>query len=235
MNRIGNVMGRRLGRRIGQLYLGLVLYGVSMAMMIESDLGLNPWDVFHEGLTERVGLSFGVVTMIVGAAVLLLWLPLRQRPGLGTVSNVVVIGLAVDAALAWLSTPPTLAARIALLVGGVVLNGLATGMYIGARMGPGPRDGLMTGWVARHPRTSVRLVRTVIELTVLGSGWLLGGSVGLGTLFYALSIGPLVQVFLPICTVPPDRATSSDAGYDSAPITGRDGAPAPVSAPAAGS
>ncbi|WFE29365.1 hypothetical protein O7623_09305 [Solwaraspora sp. WMMD791] len=198
----GHGTGRRLPRRLGQLYLGLVLYGVSMAMMIESQLGLNPWDVLHQGLAGQTGLSFGTVTVITGAFVLLLWIPLRQRPGLGTVSNVLVIGIAVDVSLALLPSPAAIAVRVPLLVGGIVLNGLATGLYVGARLGPGPRDGLMTGWVARHPRHSVRLVRTVIELTVLGAGWLLGGTAGLGTVLYAVAIGPLVQLFLPLCTVP---------------------------------
>jgi uncharacterized membrane protein YczE len=199
---IGN-RGNRLPRRLVQLFGGLVLYGVSMALMVESTLGLDPWDVFHQGLTRRTGLSFGTVTILVGAVVLLLWIPLRQRPGVGTVSNVVVIGLAVDAALALLPTVEGLPARLAFLAGGIVLNGMATGLYIGARLGPGPRDGLMTGFVARHPSRSIRLVRTVIELTVLWFGFLLGGTVGLGTVAYALAIGPLAHVFIPLFTVPP--------------------------------
>lgn len=190
----------RMARRLTQLYLGLILYGVSMALMIRSELGLDPWDVFHQGLAERVGLSFGTVTILVGALVLLLWIPLRQRPGIGTLSNVVVIGLAVDAALAVLPAPGHLGLRLPMLLAGVVLNGLATGAYIGAGLGPGPRDGLMTGWV-RRTGGSVRLVRTVIEVTVLSVGWLLGGTVGLGTVLYALTIGPLVHVFLPPLTV----------------------------------
>lgn len=184
------------GHRLGQLYAGLVLYGISMALMIRSGLGLDPWDVFHQGIATRTGLSFGTVTIAVGAAVLVLWIPLRQRPGLGTLSNVVVIGLAVDAALAVLDRPGSLVARMFLLAAGIVLNGVATGCYIGAGLGPGPRDGLMTGWV-RRSGGSVRLVRTVIEVTVLGIGWLLGGTVGLGTVAYAISIGPLVHVFIP--------------------------------------
>lgn len=188
-------------RRLLQLYLGLVLYGVSMALMIESNLGLDPWDVFHQGVADRSGLSIGVVTIIVGALVLLAWIPLRQRPGVGTVSNVVVIGLAVDAALAALPAPDPLPVRIAFLVAGVALNGVATAAYIGARLGPGPRDGLMTGLVRRTGR-SVRLVRTSIEVTVLAVGWLLGGTVGVGTVVYALAIGPLVHVLLPRLEVP---------------------------------
>jgi uncharacterized membrane protein YczE len=199
---IGNLRDR-LSRRLVQLFAGLVLYGVSMALMIESALGLDPWDVFHQGLAERTGLSFGTITIIVGAAVLLLWIPLRQRPGIGTVSNVVLIGLAVDAALALLPAPDALALRITFLVSGIVLNGVATGLYIGARLGPGPRDGLMTGYVALRPGRSIRLVRTVIEVTVLAIGFLLGGTVGIGTVAYALAIGPLAHVFIPLFTVPP--------------------------------
>jgi uncharacterized membrane protein YczE len=199
---IGNLRDR-LSRRLVQLFVGLVLYGVSMALMIESALGLDPWDVFHQGLAERTGLSFGTITIIVGAAVLLLWIPLRQRPGIGTVSNVVLIGLAVDAALALLPAPDALVLRITFLVSGIVLNGVATGLYIGARLGPGPRDGLMTGYVALRPGRSIRLVRTTIEVAVLAIGFLLGGTVGIGTVAYALAIGPLAHVFIPLFTVPP--------------------------------
>ncbi|MEV0328543.1 hypothetical protein CA850_02550 [Micromonospora echinospora] len=193
----------RLPRRLVQLYGGLALYGVSMAFMIESSLGLDPWNVLHEGVARRTGLSFGTVTILAGVLVLLLWVPLRQRPGLGTVSNVLVVGLVIDASLALLPDVRPIAARGALLVAGVLLNGLATALYLGARFGPGPRDGLMTGYVARHPGRSVRLVRTVIEVTVLALGWLLGGTVGVGTVAYALGIGPLTQAFLPLVTVAP--------------------------------
>jgi uncharacterized membrane protein YczE len=191
---------RNPARRLPQLIGGLALYGVSMAMQIRSGLGLNPWDVLHEGLTEQTPLSFGVITAITGVIVLLLWIPLRQRPGVGTVANVLVIAVVVDVALALLPAPEALAARIALLVGGVVLNGVATAAYVGARLGPGPRDGLMTGLSARTGR-SVRLVRTCIELVVLACGWLLGGTVGVGTVLYALAIGPLTQAFLPLFAV----------------------------------
>ncbi|MER7460459.1 hypothetical protein [Micromonospora sp. NPDC126480] len=201
MAQIGNLRYRPT-RRLTQLYAGLVLYGVSMALMIRSGLGLDPWDVFHQGLAELTGLSFGTVTIAVGALVLLLWIPLRQRPGLGTVSNVVVIGLVVDATLPLLPENLPLPARAALLATGIVANGAATGLYIGARLGPGPRDGLMTGFVARRPGFSIRLVRTTIEITVLALGWLLGGTVGVGTVAYALTIGPLTQFFLPRTTIP---------------------------------
>jgi uncharacterized membrane protein YczE len=189
-----------LARRLVQLYVGLALYGGSMALQIRAALGLDPWDVFHQGLTRHVGLSFGTITMIVGAAVLLLWIPLRQRPGLGTISNVFGIGLSVDAALSVLPTLHSVPVRIFVLMAGIVLNGVAGGLYIGARFGPGPRDGLMTG-ICRRTGRSVRLVRTGIEVTVLVAGVLMGGSVGVGTVAYALAIGPLVQIFLPLFTV----------------------------------
>jgi uncharacterized membrane protein YczE len=194
---IGNA---RLTRRLIQLQAGLVLYGVSMALMIEARLGLDPWDVLHQGLSHRTGLRFGWVVIGVGALVLLAWVPLRQRPGIGTVCNVIVIGLAVDAAVALLPTPHPLALRVGYLVGGVFANGVATGLYIGARLGPGPRDGLMTGVVRRYGG-SIRVVRTAIEVTVLVTGWLLGGSVGAGTLLYAVAIGPLAHAFIPLLSV----------------------------------
>ena len=192
---------RRLTRRVLQLFAGLALYGASMAVMIESALGLNPWDVFHQGLAEVTGLTFGVVVLLVGVPVLLLWIPLRQRPGFGTIANLVVIGFVADATLALLPTAHGIPERVGYLVGGILLNGVATGMYIGSRLGPGPRDGLMTGISARFPRLSLRLVRTTIELSVLGVGFLLGGTVGVGTIAYALAIGPLAQLFLPLFTV----------------------------------
>jgi uncharacterized membrane protein YczE len=167
-----------------------------MGMMVESHLGLDPWDVFHDGVATRLPLSFGMVVIVTGLVVLLLWIPMRQMPGLGTVANAVVIGLATDATLTLLPTPDALGTRSALLVGGVVLNGLAGALYIGAQLGPGPRDGLMTGLV-RRTGLSVRLVRTSLEVTVLAIGFLLGGTVGLGTVLYALAIGPLLQLFLP--------------------------------------
>ena len=190
----------RSARRLVQLAAGLFLYGWSMAMMLQADLGLPPWDVLHQGLTHYLPLSFGMVTIIVGAIVLLLWIPLRQWPGLGTVANVFVIGIAVDLGLAVMSVPDSLPARIALLAGGLVLNGLAGAAYIGSIFGPGPRDGLMTGLAARTGG-SLRLIRTAIELTVLGIGFLLGGTIGIGTLLYAVGIGPLVQFFLPAVAV----------------------------------
>ncbi|CAL9578472.1 hypothetical protein SUDANB6_05014 [Streptomyces sp. enrichment culture] len=197
-------MSRRphLTRRLAQLYGGLTLYGASSALLVRSGLGLEPWNVLHQGLAERTGLSMGLVLTVVGAVVLLLWVPLRQRPGLGTVSNVLVIGAAMDATLAVAPDAHGLPARIASMVAGIVLNGAATGLYIAARFGPGPRDGLMTGL---HLRTglSVRLVRTAVEITVVATGLALGGSAGVGTLLYAVSIGPLAQVFLRVFAVPP--------------------------------
>lgn len=196
----------RLPRRLVQLTVGLWLYGASMAMVIRGALGLDPWDVFHAGVMTHVGLSFGTVVIAVGALVLLLWIPLRQMPGLGTVANVVLIGVATDVTLAMLTAPDALLPRAALLVGGVVLNGLAGALYIGAQLGPGPRDGLMTG-LARRTGRSIRLVRTSLEVTVLVAGFLLGGQVGLGTVLYAVAIGPLVQLFLPWTIVELDVPT----------------------------
>jgi uncharacterized membrane protein YczE len=181
-------------RRLLNLYVGLILFGLSLGLMIESGLGLGPWDVFHQGLAQHLHLSFGWIVIAVSAVVLLAWIPLRQRPGVGTISNVVLVGAAADAALAVLPTPTALAARSAVLVAGIVLNAVATGMYVGAGLGPGPRDGLMTGLAQRG--ISIRLARTSIEVSVLGAGWLLGGAVGVGTVLYALSIGPLVQFYL---------------------------------------
>jgi uncharacterized membrane protein YczE len=186
----------RMPRRLTQLLAGLVLYGVSMAMMVQSFLGLDPWDVFHFGVARWLPVSFGTVVIIVGLVVLLAWIPLRQMPGLGTIANTVVIGLATDWGLSWIERPDDLATRGLLMVGGVVLNGLAGALYIGAQLGPGPRDGLMTG-LARRTGWSLRLVRTGIEVTVLAVGFALGGIVGLGTVLYALAIGPLLQMFLP--------------------------------------
>ena len=200
MRRTGN-----LTRRVIQLFAGLVLYGVSMSFMVESGLGLNPWDVFHQGLSKATGISFGWVVILLGIPILLLWIPLRQRPGFGTLANLVVIGFVVDGALAVLPAGEAIPARIGYLVGGILMNGFATGLYIGSQFGPGPRDGLMTGIHARFPRLSIRLVRTTIEVAVLAIGFLLGGTVGIGTVAYALAIGPLVHLFIPLCTVEPRR------------------------------
>lgn len=188
---------RSLVARLIQLNVGLFLYGFTMAMLVESTLGLDPWDVFHEGITNHVPLTFGQVVIATGAVVLVLWIPLRQMPGVGTVLNVVVIGLAADFGIAVIAQPDEMWLRILLLVGGVVGNAFAGALYIGAALGPGPRDGLWLGLVRRTGR-SVRLWRTVIEVTVLAVGFVLGGTVGVGTVLYALAIGPLVQMFLPL-------------------------------------
>jgi uncharacterized membrane protein YczE len=208
---------RRLPRRLTQLAVGLVLYGVSMGLMIRGTLGLDPWDVFHSGVTSHLPLSFGAVVTLVGFVVLLAWIPLRQAPGLGTIANVLVIGAATDATLALVPQAHGLLLRgVLTIVGGVLLNGVAGAMYIGAQLGPGPRDGLMTG-ISRRTGLSIRLVRTVQEITVVVVGFALGGSVGLGTVVYALSIGPLVQHLLPKLVVRldvPQRAPSPAAAED---------------------
>jgi len=201
---VAQLRAGRLGRRLPQLYVGLVLYGVSLAMMVRADLGLAPWDVLHSGLAGLVPLTMGQVIVVLSFVVLLLWIPLREVPGLGTVSNAVVIGVALDATLALVDAPGARWVRCALLLGGVLLNGLATALYIGSQFGRGPRDGLMTGLHRRTGR-SLRLVRTGLEVTVVLLGLLLGGVAGLGTVLYALAIGPLTQALLPLCTVPLTR------------------------------
>lgn len=190
----------QLPRRLVQLVIGLFLYGASMALVIRAGLGVIPWDVLHTGLIRHIPTSFGTMTIIVSLLVLLVWIPLRQRPGLGTVLNAFLVGLAADLTL-WLVDPADgLILQVPLLVVGIVLNGFATALYIGSQLGPGPRDGLMTG-LSRVSGRSIRLVRTVLEVTVVTIGWLLGGTVGLGTVLYAVAIGPLAQGMLPWCTV----------------------------------
>src|SRR6185436_15593623 len=186
-------------RRLTQLFAGLVLYGFSDALMLLAGLGVDPWDVFHQGLSRRFGLGVGTWAIIVGAVVLALWIPLRQRPGFGTLSNVIVVGAVIDLCMATIPAPHGLTLRTIFLLFGVGLNGVATGAYIGAGLGPGPRDGLMTGLAARGH--SIRVVRTGIELTVLALGALLGGTVGIGTVAYALLIGPLAHMFVPLFEV----------------------------------
>ncbi|MBB5869338.1 putative membrane protein YczE [Allocatelliglobosispora scoriae] len=189
----------RLARRLVQLYAGLLGYGISMALMVEAGLGNQPWDVLHQGAAGLTGISIGTVAIVVGALVLLCWIPLRQRPGLGTISNILVIGPTLDIVMVALPTPHGWALRVAYLLMGIVLCGFASGLYIGANLGPGPRDGLMTGLAARG--YSVRVVRTAIEITVVAIGFLLGGVFGLGTLLYAVTIGPLAHVFIPMFTI----------------------------------
>jgi uncharacterized membrane protein YczE len=194
-------------RRLVQLYIGLITFAFGEVLILEAALGVIPWDVLHQGLVNHFGLTVGQWSIIVGAIVLLLWIPLRERPGLGTVSNVFVIGFFVDVFLAVVPTPGALWLRIVFLLAGIIINGVATAAYIGARLGPGPRDGLMTGLV-RRTGGSVRLVRTGIEVAVVIVGWLLGGNLGLGTVAFALLIGPVVHVFLPRLTVagsPPEH------------------------------
>lgn len=218
MTSLQQLQAGRLPRRLAQLTLGLALYGWSMAMMVRSQLGLAPWDVLHFGLAGRLPLSFGEVTIVVGALVLVLWLPLRQWPGLGTVANVVVIGVVSDVGLRLLAEPGSLVVRALLLLGGILLNGLAGGLYIGSQLGPGPRDGLMTG-IAHRTGWSIRLVRTGIEVTVLAVGWALGGVVGIGTVVYAALIGPIVHLVLPLVTValPQPALASANGSTTSAP------------------
>jgi uncharacterized membrane protein YczE len=207
---------RRLVRRVSQLEIGLVIYGISMALLVRSGLGVMPWDVFHQGLQRRLGGSLGMWSAIVGAVVLLLWIPMRERPGFGTVCNVIVIAFAVDRALDVIPSVDAMWLRIALVPAGIALNALATALYIGARLGPGPRDGLMTGLVRRTGR-SVRLVRTSIEVAVVLTGWALGGTLGVATVAYALAVGPLVHVLLPLLTVRPAVPVSAPATVAATP------------------
>jgi uncharacterized membrane protein YczE len=197
--------------------VGLYLYGFSMALMVLAGLGLDPWDVFHQGLSMRTGMSIGLASAVTGVVVLLAWIPMRNRPGVGTIANIVVLAVAVDSTLAWLPAPSAMGVRVAFLVGGVVLNAIASVLYVGAGLGPGPRDGLTTGLVHRTGR-SVRLIRTTIEVIVVGTGWLLGGNVGVGTVLYALGIGPLIQVVLRL--VP--RKLLAVSGWGSVLSTQRD-------------
>lgn len=218
--------------RLAALFAGLWLYGFSMAVMIRAAVGLDPWDVFHQGVTRQVPMSFGTVTVLTGAVVLLAWIPLRQWPGVGTVSNVVLVGVSVDMGLWLLPDWESMPVRVGAMALAVVLNALASVLYIGAGLGPGPRDGLMTG-LARRTGWPIRRVRTILEVTVLSTGWLLGGSVGLGTVVYALAIGPLIQLMIPLVTgrlpgfdTPPPRQSAEAVR---GPAGGDDG-PAPSSA-----
>ncbi|MFH8435031.1 YitT family protein [Streptomyces sp. NPDC018007] len=216
----------RLTRRLVQLYVGLALYGASSALLVRAGLGLEPWGVLHQGLAELTGISIGLVSIAVGAVVLLLWIPMRQRPGLGTVSNVFVVGLAMDGTLALVGDVDGLGFRVPVMALGIVLNGAATGLYIAARFGPGPRDGLMTG-LHRVTGRSIRLVRTAIEVAVVATGFLLGGSLGAGTVAYALAIGPLAQLFLRMFALPEPAvpAAAAAAGRPSAPAPGAGSGP----------
>ncbi|GAA2868813.1 YczE/YyaS/YitT family protein [Paenarthrobacter ilicis] len=204
-------------RRISQLLIGLAMYGISLAMFIRAGLGLDPWDVFHQGLAQKTGYSIGVVVIAVSFLVLLLWIPLRQMPGIGTIANAVLVGLFADLGLLLIPAFSHLGGQVAMLAGAVILNGIASACYIGARFGPGARDGLMTGLV-RRTGWSVRVVRTGIEVLVLAVGFFLGGSVGVGTVVYALAIGPIVQVLLPLFMVPEkEKGTAPTEVVEAAP------------------
>jgi uncharacterized membrane protein YczE len=189
------VSGRNLRRRLVQLNVGLVMFGVGIALMLRSELGLPPWDVLHQGLAEQFGLSVGMWSIVISFLVLLLWLPLRERYGIGTVLNAIIIGVVIDVASLFIPQPESTLIDTVMLVGGILLIGLASGMYIGANLGPGPRDGLMTAVARRGP--SIRATRWGLEIVVLIIGILLGGTFGVGTIAFALFIGPLVQLFLP--------------------------------------
>lgn len=199
-------------QRLVRLYVGLGGFGASLALMLRARLGLGPWDVLHQGIARHLGVQIGWVTIGVSVLVMLAWIPLRQRPGLGTLSNAVIVGLVVNGALDVLPTPGLLIWRVLWLAAGIGLNALATACYIGAGLGPGPRDGLMTGIAARGH--SLRVVRTLIELSVLAIGFVLGGTVGVGTLAYALSIGPLTQLLLPRLSVAERTSTEGERADD---------------------
>jgi len=189
---------RRL-RRTVQLLAGLVMFGVTAAMLVLGGLGLDPWDVLHQGLSRTFGLGIGTWAILISCVVLALWWPLRQRPGIGTVANATIVGAVMDLVLSLVHPPHVLWARLVLMLGGVAGNGIATGLYVGAGLGPGPRDGLSIGIAARG--RSLRVVRTCIEATVLVTGILLGGTVGVGTVVYALSIGPITHVTIPALAI----------------------------------
>jgi len=190
----------RMPLRLTQLFVGLTLYGLSIALMIHGGLGAMPWDVLHVGLAGRLPFAIGVIMVSVSILVLLAWMPLRQMPGLGTIANALWIGVAADIVLRLLPVAAGLPWQLAYMGSGIVLNALATAMYIGSQLGPGPRDGLMTG-ISRVTGRSLRLARTAIEVVVVAAGWLLGGVVGVGTLLYAVAVGPLTQFFLPYLTI----------------------------------
>lgn len=180
--------------RIPGLALGLAMFGAGIGLNIRANLGLSPWDAFHQGIALRTPLSVGLVTIGVSVVVLLGWIPLRQRPGLGTLLNATLVGVMIDLTLFVVGETETLWLRVLYLVGGIGMVAIGSGLYIGSRLGPGPRDGIMTGLAARG--MSIRLARTLIEGTVLIAGWLLGGAVGIGTVIYTVTIGPLLQITL---------------------------------------
>jgi uncharacterized membrane protein YczE len=204
---VAQLRAGRLPRRLVQLYVGLYLYGVSLALMVLGDIGLAPWDVLHSGFIRHVPITLGQAVVLFSFVVLVLWIPLREKPGLGTISNAIVIGMSADLTLSMFDAPDNLAARIALMVGGILLCGFATALYIGAQLGRGPRDGLMTG-LHRRTGLSIRLVRTGIEVAVVVIGLALGGTLGLGTVVFALTIGPITQWMMPwfLVELEPDRS-----------------------------
>ncbi|HIE22120.1 MAG TPA: hypothetical protein EYP73_05925 [Acidimicrobiia bacterium] len=197
------VRGEKILRRIAQLVVGLVAFGTGIGLMLRSELGLAPWDVLHQGLARRTGLTVGTWSILVSVAVLFLWLPLRERFGLAALVNAVTVGVTIDVTAALVTPARSWGTATAMLAGGILLTGVGSGLYIGANLGSGPRDGLMTAIARRGP--SLRTTRTVLEISVLAAGWLLGGTVGVGTLAFAALIGPLVHLFLPIWTI--------DTGY----------------------
>jgi uncharacterized membrane protein YczE len=208
----------RLTRRLSQLAFGLVLYGFTLALIIRAAIGNAPWDVLHQGLAKHLPITIGEAVIAMSLVVLLLWIPLKELPGLGTIANSFLVGLSADAALSLLETPDSYVLRIAMMLAGVLLNAVATALYIGSQFGPGPRDGLMTG-LHRRTGVSIRLVRTGLEVSVVGFGFLLGGVVGVGTLVYTLAIGPLVQAMLPYAIV---ELAGSDAAALEASVLGGD-------------
>lgn len=220
-------MTPNLARRIAQLLIGLVLYGIAVALMLRGAIGVEPWTVFSQGVAIHLPLSIGTLTVVIGALVLLAWIPLRQRPGIGTIANVIVLGPAIDLGL--LIVPPVepLLPRIAIFAGGLLLLAIASGLYIGARFGPGPRDGLMTGLVARTGRP-IWMIRTGLEVTVLAIGWLLGGTVGLGTVAFAVLIGPLCNITIPLLRVPEPAGHAGAPDGLGAPHDERAATPRPV-------
>ncbi len=214
-----SVSRAELRRRLPQLLFGLVVVGLGFALMVESNLGLGPWEVLHQGISNRIGIPIGTVGIFVGLLVLGAWIPLRQRLGIGTVLNVITIGIVIDLTMLAIPDLGSLLIRWPALLGGLLLVGVGGGLYIGAGLGPGPRDGLMTGMAARG-WFSIRVARTLLEITALTAGWLLGGTVGIGTLLFAGGIGPLVQMFLGRLTIgtpghhsPPPVAGKHAAGF----------------------
>jgi uncharacterized membrane protein YczE len=204
----------RLFQRLVRCVFGLALFGLGISLILQADLGAAPWDVFHTGVSELTGIPVGTVIIITGVALLVLWIPLREQPGIGTILNAIEIGVVVDLTLPLIPEPDLLAVRVPMMLSGVVIIAIGSGLYIGSGLGPGPRDGLMTGLARRG--LSIRVARTGIELFVLAVGIALGGSIGIGTAVFAIAIGPLVHVFLPMLTIRPladDTPPAVDAPF----------------------